>query len=280
MNKTYVFFAMLFPMFLASCGKDDASTFQLPADIYTIDKVYDIANSNSAADVRVEVVALSTLQVADLMDVLLLFTKASKTFSFDQIDGLAPGNFFSFPISATKNQVIKPTSFKDADGDAIVNGVPYKVYIVIVGKQGAKQLSASKDFTLANKPIYAGDYVGTWEDLGPPGPGNFPVSLRIADSYASQMFYTPNFVPYGRGTSLQDVTATLVVTGTTFSFVANQFIDKYIGGGAFTTGNTGGCPASKTLTGVVQDDINLVFDTFSWADCDGTRDVKLRFKRQ
>lgn len=271
MNKKYCLIILLFLALIASCGKNDAPpAFQLPEGIYTINKVYDIDNTNSFADVRVELTALSTVNVADLVEARLVFSKATKTFTQDQISGLAPDSFFSIPIAAPGNQVIKPTSFKDADGDAIVNGVAYKIYIGVIGKQDAKQLSASKVFTLEDKPIYAGDYVGTWQDLGPPGPATFPMSLRIVEDYSGKMFYAnSSFTPFGSGT--QDATTTMQVNGTVItSFVLNQFILGY----------NGGCSATKTLTGNFNDDVNLVLDTFSWADCDGTRDVVLKFKKQ
>ncbi len=268
-----------------ACGKATPSiqtppNFQLPTNSYTINKVYDIGNSGNSSDLRVQLTVLPTIPVADFIEVRLIITKATKSFSADEIAGLASGNFFSIPISNTALQVIKPSSVKDSDGDDLTNGIAYNIYVGIIGKEDAKQLSGAKNFILADKPIYAGDYVGTWEDLGPPGPGTFPVTLRVAENYSAQMFYTPNFAPYGHGPGLQDVSATLEITGSTFSFDANQFIDKYIGGGAFTTGGSGGCPATKVLTGVIQDDINLVFDIFNWSDCDGTRNVQLKFTRQ
>jgi hypothetical protein len=96
------------------------------------------------------------------------------------------------------------------------------------------------------------------------------MSLIIEDDYTGKMFYAnANFTPFGSGT--QDARTTMTVSGTTITaFTLNQFINGY----------NGGCGANKTLTGTFEDDINLVLDTFSWADCDGTRDVILRFTRQ
>lgn len=261
---------------MVSCGEDN---FQLPANVYTIDKVYDIGNNGNAADIRLEVTVLSTINTSELVEVRLIIVKASNNFSEEQIATLAQGNYFSIPLANTANQGIKPSSIKDSDGDNITNGIAYKVYIGILGKQDSKQLSEPKEFTLSDKPIYAGDYVGTWEDLGPPGPGKFPMSLRIADDYSGQMFYaTTDFKPFKGG--LQDAKTSMTINGTIISsFILNQFIKGY-SGGPDATNPTPNCPAQETLTGRIEDDVNLVFDTFIWADCDGTRNVKLSFKKK
>lgn len=260
-----------------SCGNEDASMFQLPDTIYTIDKVYDVGNSGNATDLRIEVSVASTINTSDLVEVRVVLAKSAKAFSKDQIAALTPGNFFSVPVSGTPKQTIKPTSIKDSDGDNITNGTAYRVYVAVIGKENARQLSAGKDITLANKPIYAGDYTGSWEDLGPPGPGSFPITLRINDNYSGSLFYTTTFSPYGKGGTTEDVKITLNVTGTTFTCQMDQLIGQYLGGGAFGAG--GGCPASKNLSGTIQDDVSLIFNVFTWADCDGTREVKMKFQK-
>jgi len=286
MKKKFRLLMALIFMVSVSCGGEDPAAepvvdpFHLPVRLFLIEKVYDIANNGNSSDVRVELRVSSFIETSDLVDVRLVMTKASATFTEDQIEGLAAGTFFSIPISSDARQVVKPAGIMDSDGDAIVNGTAYKIYMAVIGKENTTQLSSAKELTLQNKPVYAGDYVGTWRDLGPPGPGEFPVTLRIAEDYTAQLFYSSDFTPYGRGPAEQDVTAVLTITGDTFTFDANQFIDKYIGGGAFTAGSDGGCPASSVLSGTIQDDITLDFDEFSWADCDGTRDVKMKFTRK
>jgi hypothetical protein len=268
-----------------SCGKDpdpklSPPAFQLPANVYSITKVYDIGNNSSPNDLRVEVTFLTSVALTDLVEARLVIVKASKSLTVDQISTLTSSNSFTIALSASASQVIKPAGASDSDGDPVVNGTPYRVYVAILGKEGTKQLSGAKDITLADKPVFAGNYVGSWGDLGPPGPGTFPMSMRIADDYSGQMFYAnANFTPYSP-TGAQDATTTIVVTGDAFSFNLNQFIPGYSGGGAPGGTPTPNCPASKTLTGHIVDDIRLVFDTFSWADCDGTRDVKMEFTRQ
>lgn len=268
-----------------SCGKDGSApmvpaAFQLPANVYSITKVYDIGNNSNANDLRVEVTFLTSVALTDLVEARLVVVKASKTFGQDQITSLTSTNSFSVPLSTTAKQVIKPAGANDSDGDPLVNATAYNVYVAIQGKEGTRQLSSGKGITLADKPVLAGNYVGSWEDLGPPGPGTFPMSMKIADNYSGQMFYaSANFTPYS-STGTQDATTTMVVTGDAFSFNLNQFIPGYSGGGAPGGTPTPNCPASKTLTGHIVDDVKLVFDVFSWADCDGTRNVKLEFTRQ
>lgn len=119
-------------------------------------------------------------------------------------------------------------------------------------------------------PPFAGDYVGSWEDLGPPGPAKFPMSLRINDDYTGQMFYANGaFHPFGSGT--EDAKVVLKIDGSVItSFELNQAIKGY----------KGGCAVSKILTGNVENEIELVFDKFLWVDCDGAREVLLRFKKK
>ena len=123
---------------------------------------------------------------------------------------------------------------------------------------------------MEDKPIYAGDYIGTWEDLGPPGPAKTIMSMRITPDYKGEMFYASNkFMPFGTGS--QDAVITMTVNGATIaSFVLNQAVGGY----------KGGCIATQTLTGRFVDDVNLVLDNFNWPDCDGTRDVALQFFKQ
>ena len=130
------------------------------------------------------------------------------------------------------------TALKDSDGTTITNG-DYKAYIAVIGKENTRQVSVVKEFTLRDKPIYAGDYLGTWKDLGPPGPATFPMSLTIADDYTGKMFYAnSDFKPFGSGT--QDALITMELDGVIISsFVLDQLIPGY----------KGGCLATETLTG-------------------------------
>jgi hypothetical protein len=278
-TATRTLVSLLFTVLL-SCG-DGAkeSAFQLPVGLYTVGGAYDVANNNDISDVRIDVLVSSTLTTSDVLEARLVISKASKTFREEQIATLAAGNFFTFPVSMTAKQIIRPAATHDTDGDTIVNGVAYQVYVAVIGKQETRQLSASKDLTLIDGPIYAGDYVGTWEDLGPPGPAVFPMSLRIADDYTGKLFYAnSSFRPFGKGT--EDATITMMVSGAIVSaFVLNQFITGYSGSSPGHT-PTASCPAIKTLSGRFDGDVDLVLDTFNWADCDGTRDVKLKFTRQ
>lgn len=258
-------------MIYSQACKDPEGQFQLPDNVYIIEKIYDVGNSANASDFRIYVNFNSVVDIGDLVEVRLVIVKSTDDFSVDQIEGLAEGNYFTVALSNAASQVIKPGGgIKDSDGDPISNNTSYNLYIAVMGQSNAFQLSEAKSFTLQDKPIYAGDYTGTWEDLGPPGPAKFGMSLRITDNYTGQMFYADTtFTPFGNGT--QDATTSMVVDGTEItSFVLNQFISGY----------NGGCAAQKTLTGHFENDIDLVLDTFNWADCDGTRDVKLIFRRR
>ena len=213
---------------------------------------------------------LASANPADLVESRLVIVKATKTLLQEQVAALPPDRFMTFPVSSTAKQVVKPVSaMNDTDGDPIVNG-SYKAYIAVLGIKNALQVSVAKEFTLSDVSVFSGNYVGTWQDLGPPGPAQFPMSMRMAADYSGSMFYAnANYTPFGSGA--QDALVSMTVNESMItSFVLTQFILGY----------NGGCSASKTLTGHFDDDINLVLDTFSWADCDGTRDVVLKFTRQ
>jgi hypothetical protein len=242
----------------------------LPDNVYTVSRAYDIGNNGNASDIRLNLDFSASAKISDLEEVRLVIAKNSKTLTIDQVLELTSGNFLELTISGDVKQVIKPlATLKDSDGDVITNG-NYKAYIATFGIEGSKQLSEAKELVLSDKPVFAGDYIGTWEDLGPPGPAIFPMSLRIADDYSGKMYYAnATFTPFGSG--IQDAITSMSVTGTTItSFTLDQLIGGYMSG----------CAANKTLTGDFNDDINLVLDTFSWSDCDGTRNVILKFTKQ
>lgn len=260
------------------CSKTNTVPFSLPDHLYSIKSVLDIGNSGNAADIKLTVDPATTIVTTDIQNVRVIITKAIKGINENDGLGLASDRYFIFPVSTSKLQVIRPNAgLKDSDGDAIKAG-DFKAYIFILGKENSTQLSDPKAFTLTERPPLAGDYKGTWEDLGPPGPGVFDISLRIKDDYSGSLFYSANYTPYGKGGSIDDAKIILKVTVDHFTFNMNQFIGQYLGGGAF--GANGGCPNVKDLSGSIVDDISLVFDKFVWTDCDGSREVKMKFTRQ
>lgn len=269
---------MLSSLFQSGCSKSTSTPFILPDNLYTIKTVIDIGNHNNASDIKITVDPSNLLVPSDILNTRLLITKAAKTITGKAAGSLASGKYFSFAVNATKGQIIKPdASLKDSDGEIIRAG-DYNAYIFTQGKENSTQLSAPKSFTLSDKPVLAGDFLGTWEDLGPPGPGSFTISLRINTDYSGSLFYSDNFRPYGKGGTLEDAKMMFTISGNRFTCTMNQFIGQYTGGGAF--GTNGGCPNVKELSGTVVEDVNLVFDQFVWADCDGSREVKMKFTKQ
>lgn len=269
MNITKGLTSLAMAMAFLSCGDDNPSSVK-EDDRYVISKVYDVGNNNNATDIRVNLEFKIGTSLSDIEEARLVVVKGSTKPTKDQIEALSPDDSFLIPLSSAQKQVAKPSeALNDIMGNAITNG-NYHAYVAILGKDNSITFSRGIEFTLADKPIYAGDYIGTWEDLGPPGPAKFPMSLSIANDYSGKMFYAnANFRPFGSGT--QDATTTMTVDGTVISsFNLNQLIGDYMGG----------CSASKTLTGNFEDDLNLVLNTFEWSDCDGTRQVKLKFTRQ
>lgn len=264
--------------FQMGCSKTASTPFILPDKLYTIKSVIDIGNNGNASDIRVTADPSKLLVASDILNTRLIITKAAKSITEKAAGSLASGKYYSFAVNTDKGQIIKPdASLKDTDGDIIKAG-DYIAYIYILGKENSTQLSDPKSFTLSDKPVLAGDFLGTWEDLGFPGPGSFTISLRINTDYTGSLFYSDNFRPYGKGGTLDDAKMIFTISGNRFTCTMNQFIGQYTGGGAF--GANGGCPNVKELSGSVVDDVSLVFDQFIWADCDGSREVKMKFTKQ
>jgi hypothetical protein len=267
-SRQIKFLSLLFVL-AASCA-DDRIRFILPDDVYAISMAYDIGNNGNASDIRLHLNFPTPVALSDLLEVRLVITKSNKVLMVDEALKLPSGNFLPLTISGNKLQVVKPNAaLRDSDGELIGNG-KYKVFIATSGVEDSKQLSKGREIILTDRPIFAGDYIGTWEDLGPPGPAVFPMSLRIAEDYSGQMYYANDtFKPFGSGA--QDALTTMTVSGATIdAFTLNQLVGGY----------SNGCAANGTLTGSFEDDINLVLKTFTWSDCDGTRDVKLQFRKQ
>jgi len=122
------------------------------------------------------------------------------------------------------------------------------------------RLSSPKEFMLADKPIYSGNYTGLWADATL---GSLQISAIIYDDYSGILFYTKNYLPCCGGIS--DAVITMSVNGTAISsFHFSQYLGDYKGGHCVTTADA---------TGNFLDDINLVLNAFPFTDCDGSRQV-------
>lgn len=244
-------------LFLISCGDD--SKFSFPGTVFTIKKVFDVGNSSNASDVRVTFSLSDDVNFSDVKEIRLVITKSSQSFTAQDLDNLAAGNFFS-TMNEEGLKSIKPDSnTKDTDGNQILAGVDYKIYLIALGSDGAVNVSSPKDFKLANKPVYEGDYVGTWND---DIIKDLRFSLRIADDYTGSIFYTDNFM--GCCGPIPDATLIMKVSGSTIdSFSFDQYILDY------PAGTGGHCPAQVNTKGRFKDDIELSLDSFPFSDCDG-----------
>jgi hypothetical protein len=261
---------------ISSCGNDPK--FQFPLDAFKIDKVYDIGNANDASDVRIHIAVSKDVSISNINEIRTVVVKNGKKITEADVSTIKAGNYFSItPTGDDKNQVIKPSSStKDFDGSPIINETTYQLYAIVIGKDDAISITSPKEFKLLNRPIYAGNYLGSWRDLGPPGPANTPTTLRINDDYTGQMFFSDDFQSFGF--NAQDEIVEMSVNGNVISsFKLQQNIGGYSGNPP--KAGLSGCPASGVLTGNFEDDINLKLNQFSWSDCDGTRGVILTFTK-
>lgn len=260
-------------LFLISCGDD--SKFRFPPEAITVNKVYDIGNANDATDVRIHISISKDVSNSDITEFRVIMVKSGKKITEDDVLTMAVGNYFSaLPSGDTKDAVIKPiSSTKDSDGSLIIDETTYQLYAVAIGKDNAISISEPKEFKLQNRPIYAGKYLGSWRDLGPPGPANTPTTLIINDDYTGQIFFSDDFSSFGF--NAEDEIVDMSVSGNVISsFRLKQNIGGYKG-----KFGPSGCPASGVLSGSFEDNINLTLNQFTWSDCDGTRGVILAFTK-
>ncbi len=271
MHSTQLVFMFLLTIFELSCNKSDQIIKgTLPNGIYEIRYIIDINNNGNATDLRVKAKYLKSFDIHKVKEIRLVISKANELVDAYKLKTLPVDYFFSVPVSDSANQIFKIGNIKDASGANIVNNTGYEARIATITHDDQVQLSNSMTFTLRDKPIYSGDYIGTWEDLGPPGPAMFDMSLTIQEDYTGSMFYAnADFKPFGKG--MEDAKTKISITGTTInSFDLSQFIVGY---------GTNNCKATSTLKGRITDEIHLSLDTFVWDDCDGKREVKLNFSK-
>ena len=246
---------------LSSCGSKSDPPFQYPKTVFSIGKIYDVGNSGSAADIRVHADFDISVGIGNVSEVRLIISKASKSLSESDVLALKPGTYFAATSGGAATQVFKPdASIKDVDNEPIQNDRDYKIYIAALGKDNAIRLSDPRGFTLMDRPIYAGSYVGVWVDTKL---GSLPISLSLDNNYKGTLFYTNTFHACCGGGS--DAIVTMVVNETAItSFHFDQYLGSYKGGH---------CEATVEATGNFSDDIRLILGNFPFSDCDGSRTV-------
>jgi hypothetical protein len=241
-----------------SCGSGSTPTpaFEFPANSVSISKVYDIGNNGNSTDIRVDFKISTTDVLQKVEEARLIVSK--NTLTLVQIKSLAAESYetISKPTDLTPIGRVS-SSIKDSEGNAVVNDVLYKIYIVIKHSD-AFSLSNAIDITLRNKPIYAGRYKGLWNDALFP---NFKVTMILNDDYNGEIFYTDNFITCCPAGGTSDATVKFVINGATISlFEAKQFLGSY---------NGGNCPATYTAAGTVTNELTLSISNLTGTDCDG-----------
>jgi hypothetical protein len=236
-----------------SCKKDDPSV-SFPVNAVTIKKVYDIGNNSNASDVRADLTFDPSVNLSDITEVRLIISKSAiKTEAAKAL----PTNNYQTITTASADQIGKfEGTVKDAEGATIANGVDYNLYVALTARGDAFYLSKPVSFILKNKPIYAGDYKGVWNDALFK---NFEVTMKLLEDYTGEIYYSNSFKACCGGIS--DGSVQVVFNATTItSFVVNQFLGDYKGGH---------CPATYTAKGTVSDDIILLITDLTGSDCDG-----------
>jgi hypothetical protein len=244
----------------AGCGDDSSPTpsptFEFPSNSVTLSKVYDINNNGSATDIRVDFKISKNEVLQKIEEVRLIVSKT--TLTIDQAKALASDRYLTVSKPTDLSVIGRfTTAIKDTEGSEIVNDVVYKVYVVLKNSN-AYALSNSLNITLKDKPIYAGQYKGVWNDKIFP---NFKVSMILHDDYTGDIFYSENYVTCCPAGEKNDAAAKFVISGTTItSFEAKQFLPNYA---------ADGCPATYTATGTIPNEITLSLTGLAGTDCDG-----------
>lgn len=250
------------------CG-DDAGAPSATLGQVNLAKLHDVGNSGGSADILTQFDS-STLVGSAIEEVRLIFVKAPTDLSEADALALSADRYYAAGAPAANAPLTRlPASLNDSDGAPVANDVPYRVYVLALSGGGVGRLSAPRDLTLKDRPVYAGKYVGLWTD----GLGSFDFSIRISDDYTGKMYYTNNF--RGCCGPTQDATFVMQVEGSTItSFAIDQYLVAYPSAGDH-------CPTKASSEGSFTDEITLVLAPFRFSDCDGDRTVNaFRLVRQ
>jgi hypothetical protein len=246
---------------LSGCGggnSDDgaAPTLKHPVDAIVIERAHDVGNAGDGSDVRLTLTIDPQVQ-ADLADLRVLVSTTPLT--LEQAVGAAD---YGSPVtlSAAGQVAVKlPGTARDTAGAPLANGVPYQVYALAQFGGEERYLSATKQITLLDQPIFAGSYSGVWNDAIVK---DFRVTMRLGADYRGEIFYSPNFKPCCPPGTSNDGTVQVAIDGATISsFVVQQYLGSYKGGH---------CKATYTGRGEVTDEVTLSILELSGSDCDGT----------
>lgn len=242
---------------IASC-KSDEPDFEFPSKAIVVTKAFDVGNSSSLADVRVDF-SLAQSNLLEKVKEARVYL-ANGTISLAQATDIVPDRYSTASLSDKTKLFFSGLSgeSKDTDGDAITNGIDYNVYIYLISENGDVFLSNSTTIKLADKPIYSGSYSGVWNDALF---SNFKVTMILYDDYSGVVYYSSNFTTCCPSGGSSDATVQFIIDGKTISsFKAMQFLGSYKGGN---------CAATYTAQGEVTDEITLSLTNLAGKDCDG-----------
>lgn len=251
-------FLSLFVAICCSCGQETAK-FQFPTDALQNMQVYDVGNAADASDIKVYLNFKSLDIAKTVKEARVIVSKTALTLA--QAQTATAGNFSSLSVgtSSAKMSAKLSTSSKDFAGANLAENTAYTIYVLLIGNDNnAVFLSAGTAITLKNKPIYAGNYTGVWNDALFK---NFAVSMKLNDDYLGEVFYSANFTVCCPPGNKEDGIAKFVFSGTTItSFSLKQYLGNY---------KNGHCEATYTADGSVSDDIVLSLKNLQGIDCDG-----------
>jgi hypothetical protein len=134
-------------------------------------QVFDIGNDGNSQDVRIFFNA--GFNFSDVKEYRAIFTKSSNAGNLDVTNALilSSGLYYTFQNSSQSPRLNMIPELKDTDGDPVVNGLSYNLFVLAIPKiEGieAKLSSKSPDFTLTEeelKDIYISSRSGNSVEL-------------------------------------------------------------------------------------------------------------------
>jgi len=166
---------------LISCNKINPF-LQLTANLVSVVKSYDLDNTGSSSDIRVDFEIKDNLNVTEYR-IMVIPSSFSNSFKENNAASISEVSYIrvvpeSFKVKYSINRL--PSGLLDVNGVQIQNDIEYVVVVFVMGT-GNRQLSDyTAPFTLLNQGIYSGRYildeekscVNPVENVGITVPGN------------------------------------------------------------------------------------------------------------
>ncbi|MCZ6693874.1 MAG: hypothetical protein O6939_08215, partial [Bacteroidetes bacterium] len=126
--------------FFSGCGGDDSGSGTTAVD--EIDPAFnitavDIANNGNGADIEISFVKPSTTGIAEFR-ITIVKSSQSGGYDLNTANGVPPGNYFSVDKDVSGVKINLGANTNDTDGESIVNGIGYNVFMLSVAEANSE----------------------------------------------------------------------------------------------------------------------------------------------